>query len=168
VGGVLLVAPTVTGRASERTADKTSVWDRQNQTAAGLRMIAARPLFGFGWDRYKQDSLDYFRQASTYPMTGFSKGELPLPLHNSYLSNAVELGLVGALLWLAALFWGIGGAIVLGSAPELRPWRLGLIALAVFFLVIAFFDPLQQTFTQLSLWVWAGVVMAGACAGGAR
>jgi putative inorganic carbon (hco3(-)) transporter len=167
-GAVLLVSPSVIGHASERAADQRSVWDRQNQTAAGLRMIAARPLFGFGWDRYKQESINYFRQASTYPMTGFSKGELPLPLHNSYLSNAVELGLVGALLWLASLFWGLGGAIVHGTSAEIRPWRLGLVALAVFFLVIAFFDPLQQNFTQLTLWVWAGVVMAGATAARGR
>jgi putative inorganic carbon (HCO3(-)) transporter len=159
IGGALVLFPTIAGNATERTADQIPVWDRQNQTAAALRMIAARPLFGFGWDRYKDESIDYFRQASSYPMTGFSNNQVPLPLHDSYLSNAVELGLVGALLWIASLLWGLGGAIFSRGSPELRPWKLGLLAIAVFFCVLAFFDPLQQNFTELLLWLWAGVVM---------
>lgn len=160
--GVLAVSPSLSSHTSERSADQTSVWDRQNQTETGLRMIAAKPLFGFGWDAYERESLNYFRQASSYPMTGYSDHELPLPLHDTYLSNAVELGLVGALLWLASLAWGVGGAIVSCATPELRAWRLGLIAIAVFFCVVAFFDPLQQNFSQLLLWLWAGAVMVGA------
>ena len=159
VGGVLLASPTLAGRAGTRSADKIPVWDRQNQTAAALRMIAAKPLFGFGWDSYAKRSSEYFRQAATYPMTGLSTPKDPLPLHNSYLSYAVELGLVGALLWLACLCWGVGGAVALGTAPELRAWRLGLIALGSFFAVLAFFNPLQQNFTELLLWTWAGLLL---------
>jgi len=160
IAGALLASSTLTGQTSARSADQTSVWDRENQTATGLRMVAARPLFGFGWDRYKAESIGYFRQARNYPMTGFSNRELPLPLHDTYLSNAVELGLVGALLWLVSLLWGVGGAIFGRGSPELRPWRLGLLAVGAFFLVVAFFDPLQQNFSELLLWVWAGVVLA--------
>jgi hypothetical protein len=50
--------------------------------------------------------------------------------------------------------------------PEaLRPWRLGLIAIGVFFCVLAAFDPLQQPFTMILLWVWAGVVMSSGVGG---
>jgi putative inorganic carbon (HCO3(-)) transporter len=161
IGGALAVSPTLAGNANGRASDQTSVWDRQNQTATAVRMIAARPLFGFGWDSYAKASTDYFRQSADYPMTGFSTPEDPLPLHDSYLSNAVELGLVGVCLWLASLFWGVGGAIFSRGSPELRPWRLGLLAIAVFFCVLAFFDPLQQNFTELLLWIWAGVVVTG-------
>jgi O-antigen ligase len=115
---------------------------------------------GFGWDSYARVSADYFRQAGDYPMTGFSTSSNPLPLHDSYLSNAVELGLVGSLLWLGSLVWGLGGAAACRVPAELRPWRLGLIAIAVFFCVLAFFDPLQQNFTELLLWSWAGLVLA--------
>lgn len=161
IGGALILSPALAGHATERVGDQTPVWDRENQTAAALRMIAAKPLLGFGWDNYVHVSTDYFRQSRNYPMTGFSTFKNPLPLHDSYLSNAVELGLVGALLWLASLFWGLGGAILGRASPELRPWKLGLIALAVFFLVLAFFDPLQANFTELLLWVWAGILMSG-------
>jgi len=161
IGGALVVFPSVAGHATERTADQLPLWDRENQTAAALRMIAAKPLLGFGWDNYAHVSSDYFRQAGSYPMTGFSTSNNPLPLHDTYLSNAVELGLVGSLLWLSSLIWGLGGAAVGRVSAELRPWRLGLIAIAVFFCVLAFFDPLQQNFTELVLWSWAGLVLVG-------
>jgi len=162
IGAALIASPTLAAHTTTRTADLLPVWDRENQTATALRMIAARPLFGFGWDNYENTDIDYFRQAADYPLTGYSNPGLaaPLPLHNSYLSDAVELGLVGSLLWLACLLWGIGGAIISDGPAELRPWKLGLLAIAVFFCVVAFFDPLQQNFTELLLWTWAGLVMS--------
>jgi O-antigen ligase len=159
VGGALQLSPALASKASARVNDARSVWDRENQTSAGLRMIVSKPLFGFGWDRYETDSLPYFREASDYPMTGYDSYGVELPLHDSYLSYAVELGLVGALLWLAAVIWGLGGAVFSRGSPLLRPWKLGLLAMMIFFLVIAFFDPLQQNFTELLLWTWAGVAL---------
>jgi putative inorganic carbon (hco3(-)) transporter len=160
IGGALVVSPALSEHASARVEDRLSVWDRKNQTATALRMIAANPLLGVGWDRYTSDSLEYFRQSPAYPMTGFSDRDIPLPLHDSYLAFAVEIGLVGALLWVASLLWGVGGAIFSRGPDSLRPWRLGLVAIAVFFCVLAAFDPLQQPFTMIVLWVWAGVVLA--------
>jgi len=160
IGGTLLVFPALSGNASARAEDETPVWDRENQTAAALRMIAARPLFGFGWDNYANVSIGYFRQSAGYPMTGFSDSDVPLPLHDTYLSNAVELGLIGALLWLASLLWAVAGAALRPCSPDLRPWKLGLVAIGVFFCVLAFFDPLQQNITELLLWTWAGLCMA--------
>jgi len=142
------------------------VWDRENQTSAGLRMFEARPLFGFGWDRYETYSIEYFRQAKSYPMVGlgqatgeFGTREKLFPLHDTYLSYMVEIGLIGALLWLISLLWGIGEAIFNQGPADLRPWKLGLLAMTVFFLVVCFFDPYQAPFTMLLLWVWAGVAV---------
>jgi len=162
ISGALALSPALASRTATRAAYRRSVWDRQNQTSAAVRMIEARPLFGFGWDRFEGEGLDYFRQSPSYPMTGYSTAEKPLPLHDIYLSMAVELGLVGALLWLVALLWGVGGAIFAGGPRELRPWKLGLLAIGVFFLVIAFVNPLQQNFTELLLWTWAGVALGPA------
>ncbi len=167
IGALFVVFPSISERASNRVGDQLSVWDRENQTAAALRMVAAKPLFGFGWDRYTTDSPEYFRQSPEYPLTGMpsntasaAEGRL-LPLHNTYLAYAVELGLLGALLWLAALFWGVGMAIFERGSPGLRPWKLGLLATTVFYLVVAGFDPYQQAFPALLLWAWAGVALGG-------
>lgn len=165
ITAALTLSSSLSQKTSTRVNATSSVWARQNQTAAGLRMVAAKPLFGFGWERYKRDSLGYFRQAKAYPMSGYmlSEGvgsfEPPLPLHDTYLAYAVELGLLGALLWLATLLWGIGGAIFARGAPELRPWKIGLLAMGVFYLVVAFVDPHEQAFSLLLLWTWAGVAL---------
>ncbi|MHB8235596.1 MAG: O-antigen ligase family protein [Solirubrobacteraceae bacterium] len=159
IAGALLLSTDLAAKTSTRVSDQASVWARQNQTSAGLRMIAAKPIFGFGWDRFETDGLPYFRQTASYPMNGYSTSQTPLPLHDIYLSMAVELGLVGALLWLAVLVWGIGGAILGRGAPDLRSWKLGLLAIATFFAIVAFVDPLQQNFIELLLWTWAGVAL---------
>ncbi len=157
IGGALLLSSALASKTSARVNDQMSVWDRQNQTSAGLRMLEAKPLFGFGWDRYTSDSLEYFRQSPNYPLGGYSTPEKPLPLHDTYLSYAVELGLIGASLWLIALLWGIGSGVFSRGQVDLRPWKLGLMAIMVFFLVVALFNPFQSAFTLLLLWVWSGV-----------
>jgi O-antigen ligase len=168
VGGVLVGSSTLSSKATSRVNDHRSIWDRKNQTAAGLRMIEARPLLGFGVDRYKSDSLDYFREAEDYPMTGRVAGELigepetVQPLHNLYLSYGVELGLLGGLLWLATLLCGVGAAIFSGGPRTLLPWKRGLLAIATFFLIVTFVNPQQPPFTALLLWTWAGVALVGA------
>lgn len=174
IGGSLALSPTLASKTSSRVHDEESVWDRQNQTSAGLRMLQAKPLLGFGWDRYTSDSLPYFRQAKGYPMDGYQLSQLndyeigigsfekPLLLHDTYLSYAVELGLIGALLWLAALLWGISEAIFSRGPADLRPWKLGLLAIGVFSLVVDVANPFQAPFPALLLWLWAGVAFGGA------
>jgi O-antigen ligase len=163
IGGALALSPSLSQKTANRASSQISVWDRQNQTSAGLRMIAAKPLFGFGWERYRSDSFDYFRQSPNFPMYGFKpgnavQGEKTLPLHDTYLAYAVELGLVGALLWLATLLWGVGQTVLVPTAsPELRRWKLGLLAVATFFLVVVVFNPSQAPFSVMLLWLWAGV-----------
>jgi hypothetical protein len=54
----------------------------------------------------------------------------------------------------------IGGAILRRGPPELRPWRIALVAIAVQYLVIANFVPLGYALPTAFLWLWAGVVYA--------
>ena len=163
LAGVLALSPSLSQKASARVGNQNSVWARQNQTAAGLRMLAAKPVFGFGWNRYKPESLAYFRQAPDYPQNGYlvseSLGEAlpPLPLHDTYLAFAVELGVVGLTLWLAVLLWGVGGAIARPGPSTLLDWKLGLLALLVFYIIVAIVDPHEQAFLLILLWAWAGV-----------
>jgi O-antigen ligase len=162
IGGALALSPALASKVTERVEYKQSVWDRQNQTAAALRMIEARPLFGFGWGRYTTDSGEYFRQSGDYPMTGYSTPQKQLPLHDSYLSYGVELGLIGLLLWFVSLLWGIGGAILAPGPSELRPWKLGLLAVFVFFLTVSLFNPYMQAFPVMLMWLWAGIALGNA------
>lgn len=161
--GAFAISPSLSHNASERATYKQSLWDRQNQTAAGLRMVAAKPLFGFGLGHYETASVDYFRQPSDYPMTGYTHDivigvpDPILPLHDTYLSYAVELGLVGGLLWLASILWGVGPAIFSFGPAALRPWKLGLLAISAFFLVVCVVDPHTAPFPMVLMFVWAGL-----------
>jgi putative inorganic carbon (hco3(-)) transporter len=166
VGGALAVSSTLSQSAGERATDERSVWDRENQLAAGLRMVDDKPLFGFGWGRYVTDNREYFRQPETYPMTGYVPGiaigapEVPQPLHSTYLAYAVELGLVGLALWLITLLWAVGEGIFRRAPAAMRPWKQGLIAVATFVLVVIAVNPHEPPFAFVIILVWAGVALA--------
>lgn len=152
----LALVPGLQGAATTRVNAQKPVWDRQNLSAAAVRMIEARPLFGFGWQKFHDESPDYFWQAKDYPL-----GATNEPVHNAFLSNAVELGLIGTLLWMAALALAVGGAIFGRAPPALEPWRVALVAYAIMWVVVANFTPLERPFVSILLMTLAGVVWAG-------
>jgi putative inorganic carbon (hco3(-)) transporter len=151
VVGAFVASPSLYERATERQNDQTPLWDRRNAAAASLRMIDERPLFGYGWGAFEAESRDFFRQHPDYPLTIIPDA------HNVYLSNASELGLVGASLWLVALLIAVGGGVLRRGPPALRPWRIGLLALGIAYLVAAYATPLGFTLPTLLLWTWAGL-----------
>jgi putative inorganic carbon (hco3(-)) transporter len=161
-GGVLLVVvafsvvPGLRERAERRASDQKPLWDRLNSGRAALDMVADRPILGFGWGRFDPESEPYYTLAPDYPIT-----RIPA-LHSVALSNAVELGLVGATLWAAGLLMALAGALLRRGPPELQPWRHGLLAMAVCWVVVSNFTPLGYTFSNYLLWIWAGVAGAGA------
>lgn len=157
VGIALAAVPGLTGSATQRADSQLPVWDRLNSDAAALRMIADRPVLGFGWSRFTTDSLPYFHEAANYPLTGST-----IEVHNVFLSNAVELGLLGASVWLAGLLLGVVRPIFnRRGPPELEPWRVSLLAIFVFWFVVANFGPVAYAFPTFLMWLWAGIVHSG-------
>jgi putative inorganic carbon (hco3(-)) transporter len=149
------VIPGLEVRAEKRRNDDQPLWDRKNSNSAALRMIAARPTLGFGWGRFPDKSPPYYEQSADFPLTGVKN------VHNVFLANAVELGLVGAALWAIALLSAIVGALLRRGPPDLRPWRIGLIAVFISWLVAAMTTPLGFTLPTLLLWTWAGLLWNG-------
>lgn len=149
------VVPGLADKVSERGENRQSVWDRKNLAHTGVAMVEARPLLGVGWARFVEENEPYLEQSSDYPLTASDH-----VLHNVVLTYAVELGLVGAGLWVAAVLFGVGGALLRRGPPSLDPWRAGLLALFVFFAIQESFVP-PTVFQNLCLWLWAGVVWAG-------
>jgi putative inorganic carbon (hco3(-)) transporter len=156
VGAMLGAVPGLADRVQDRRTAQDSVWDRENLLAAAFRMVEERPLTGFGWHRFNSDSSNFLQQGDDIPLT--DEGEI---LHNVYVSNAVELGLLGAAVWLAALVVCIGAPMVSRAPPALGVWRAGLIAIGTLWAIVALFSPLVRVFPNLILWSWAGVVAAG-------
>src|SRR5262245_2087135 len=153
---VLAAVPGLSHSASEREADQAPIWVRENTNHAALAMIGERPVAGFGWGRFTTASVPYFQQHGDTPLNGIGEG-----VHNVLLSYASQIGLVGAFLWLAAWVLGLGEAIVRRGPPELLPWRIGLVAITVLWIVVAATTPLPYAFPTLVLWTWAGVVVGG-------
>lgn len=153
VGVTLMLVPGLSARASERESAQLPVWSRLNINAAAMEMLGDRPLIGFGWGRFVPASPPYFRQQAGFPLTG-----LGLDVHNVFLARAVELGLIGATIWLAAFVIAFAGAALTRGPPEVVALRAGLIALVVSWVIAANFGPLGYAFPTLLLWTWAGIL----------
>jgi len=151
--GTLTFVPGLSIRASERESAQLPVWARLNTAAAAVDMIGDRPLLGFGWGRFVPASGPYYVLHEDYPLYGYG-----LEVHNVFLARAVDLGLIGASLWLAGLIAAVGGAVLTRGPPEAIALRAGLVALLVNWVVVANFGPLGYAFPNLLLWTWAGVV----------
>jgi O-antigen ligase len=85
-----------------------------------------------------------------------------IALHNVFLLLAVELGLIGASLYAASLIAVVGSALASRGPPEMRRWRIALLAIALYWIVGAQFVPLGQVFANMIVWMWAGIVLGGA------
>jgi putative inorganic carbon (HCO3(-)) transporter len=155
IGSALLVIPGLYDTVHTRVTERGILWDRKNLARAALNMVEARPLFGFGWSRFTAESDDYFQQSFDYPLTATHAG-----VHNTPLTYAVDLGLVGMSLWLLGVVLGVGGALATRGPPDLLPWRVGLLAIASAYLVVMSSVP-PTTWLNRSLWLFAGVVYAG-------
>jgi putative inorganic carbon (HCO3(-)) transporter len=161
--GALTLIPGLSEVVSDRLNDSRALWDRKNLNRAAVNMIEARPLTGFGWSRFETYSADYFEQAADYPLTatGVSEqNERRFGVHNTPLTYGVDLGLVGLTLWLLGVMYGVGGALASRGPPDLLPWRVGLLAVALATLVVINATP-PSAWANRSLWLLAGVAYAG-------
>lgn len=154
----LALIPGLSGQVEERQNDEGPVHERRNTNAAGLRMIADKPFFGFGWDMPYLKLEPYFRQHPDIPLIGAKAG-----LHNSYLQYAAALGLVGFGIWAVGMLMAFLGALVGEGAlrgrapPDVRGWQAGLKAVAIAWAIIGAFSPAHYVFTTYLVFVWAGI-----------
>lgn len=155
IGAALLFVPGLHDRVTQRVDQKETLWDRQNLARAAVNMVEAKPLFGFGWARFQKDSADYFQQSDNFPLTATTFG-----VHNTPLAYASELGLVGVALWGFGLLFGVGGALLTRGPPDLLPWRIGLLSIAVATLVVISAVP-PSAWPNRAIWLFAGVVWSG-------
>lgn len=155
IGAALILVPGLSGQVSARAGQNETLWDRANLARAAINMVETKPLFGFGWSRFTSDSAGYFEQASDYPLTATTA-----EVHNTPLTYVTELGLIGGTLWLVAVVLGVGSALATRGPPDLLPWRVGLLAVAMASLVVQSAVP-PAAWPNRSLWLLAGVVYSG-------
>ena len=153
----LALLPSFGLRFDQRSGEQRSVWERQNVDAAALTMVSQRPLLGFGLGTFNEQNSTYFPLLPGTPQVA----EQGLAVHNVFLSMATELGLVGATLFVVSFLGAIGSGVTARGPPDLRPWRVGLLAIAIFWVVVANFSPLGQVFPIIITWFWAGIILGG-------
>jgi putative inorganic carbon (hco3(-)) transporter len=157
VMAALAVLPGFEASVQQRTDNQLTVWERRNVDAAALNMVSHRPLTGFGIGRFNEENTDYFTLQSGIPMFVTTQ----IALHNVFLLLAVELGLIGATLYACSFLTVIGTALASRGPPEMHRWKVGLLAIALYWIVGAQFVPLGQVFANMVPWMWAGIVLGG-------
>jgi O-antigen ligase len=86
-----------------RMSNTGNVNFRLNIWAAALGMVAHHPLFGVGFGHFSGQMMGYLRDLEFVPAFGqYAQGSLA---HNTFLSVAAELGLVGLALYVVVV-WG--------------------------------------------------------------
>ena len=148
--------PTMTGR--------TDLW------AIGLGYIAERPLWGLG---YRAFWVSGFAPAEElWAMFDVPSGA-GFNFHNTYISNAVEIGMVGLLLQIVIIY---GGAIMMGIYTLARPspasaLMLGLQALMIlrsFIEVEVFFEFSIRSILGIATFIYAAAGLAALAASHAQ
>ena len=86
-----------------RMSNTGNVNFRLNIWAAALGMVAEHPLFGVGFGHFSGHMMGYLRDLEFIPAYGqYAQGSLA---HNTFISVAAELGLVGLALYVCVV-WG--------------------------------------------------------------
>jgi O-antigen ligase len=155
VAVALVAVPSLQDRVNERRAAQQSVWERKNIDSAAMRMVLDHPLVGVGLVSFNERNETYFRQPADYPLVA----ELRLGVHNVFLLLATELGLVGLTLFVLSFLAAMGSALR-ARPPDQQAWRVGLVAIALFWVINANFAPLGHIFAGSIAWLWAGVALA--------
>lgn len=153
---VLVVAvPGLASTLSARITTERSIYDRQNTDAAAVRVIARHPLTGIGWVEFVDQSIDWVRQADTYPVTN-----VRIEVHNVVLSRAAELGLIGAALWVGSVLTGPGLALLRRPGdPELRGWRIVFLGYAAVWGTCIMLSPTPYPLANNLFWLFGGLVL---------
>lgn len=102
--GLMLVAAMAfgsAGKAGERFGNVDTINYRLNLWATAVTAAAERPLLGYGFSEFGEVADQHERSFGDLAAHNFSENTVA---HNTFISTLVELGLIGLLLYGAALF----------------------------------------------------------------
>ena len=145
--------------ASERMKQESSVDDRVGITHAMFTMIKLKPFFGWGYGNQNRYSGQFIRRTDDTPIVSTK-----LSSHNTFLTIAAELGLVGFFLYMFPFAWWLMLTIkILPRMPEKGLWSRSL--LIVLWLIIVnhivvgnFIDLRYTPFGHALWWLTLGLV----------
>lgn len=147
--------------------DSSTQW-RVTAWEGAEKMIREKPLFGWGIGGYARHQFPYSQLGRTPEQVGQCGPTILDETHNSYLQLWAEMGVIGLVLWLAALIsFFIAGIRALTRYParSLPQWALiGCLSALAGQTVDALANPAWQfANVALPLWVVLGVLAALIC-----
>jgi O-antigen ligase len=125
----------------------------------GLGMVAAKPLFGWGYGNYDRYDNQFKERVGDIPVLSDSTS------HNTYLTIAAELGLIGLFLYLFPVaYWLVLSIKAWRRLPQRGFWSrrlLGILWLAIIaqIIVSSFMDMIRfHSFGTAMWWLTLGLI----------
>lgn len=146
--------------AISRLEEEASRDARSVATRLSLRMIAAKPIFGWGYGDYRLYDWQFITSEDRAVV-----GSFRVSSHDTYLTIAAEQGIVGLMLYIFPVFWWLNA-----SRKIIRRWQylddfwdrrllLVLWLIALFnILVTSFINMLFFPFGLSILWLALGLI----------
>jgi O-antigen ligase len=141
----------------ERLEHENTAEGRIIGNTASLKMIEAKPWFGWGYGNY-----DLFNRQFLGRVGDISNVDHEATSHNSFLSMAAELGVPLLLLYMfPPLWWLLQTRKVRGRMPQEGFWSWPLLAIMWlfmldWFMVANFMDMMRLNFFGTTMW-WMGL-----------
>jgi O-antigen ligase len=163
--GATILGPEIAWGYTRLASDKSqqSAESRLVTNYALLRMIAAKPLHGWGYNSYKLYSPEF--TTDVFALSG--EGREENPSHNTFLTIASELGISGLLLYFVPVVWWLAVSIrVRRRMPRTGfwSWRLVVVLWLVLlhiFIVSNFMDMVRfHSFGTTVWWMVLGLIAA--------
>lgn len=150
-----LLAPDLIDDLMRRGGQASSVYDRWATNDAALRIMAEQPVTGVGWREFVHVGWEWVRQGDTTPLA-----HTHIEVHNVFLARGAELGIPGAVLFVACLWLGPVRGLLTGRVGELASWRAFAAATAAAWFASAMLSPNPYPFPNFLLWLVGGVLMS--------
>jgi len=131
---------------SEDTAkDRLVIWD------AGLQMIKAKPLFGWGYGDYADYAGQFQRRVANY-VAAYSHAS-----HNSYIAMAAETGVPAFLLFVFPVLWWLMLSLkVWPRMPKEGLWSrplVGMLWMVILdHIIVSFFSDMRHSTYGMGMW----------------
>lgn len=127
---ILVAGDTLMAEVLEGSGKDTTLTGRTDLWATGLSYIAERPLQGLGYRSFWV--IGFAPAEELWAMFDVPSGA-GFNFHNTYISNAVEIGLIGLALQIAIIY---GGALAMAAYTFARPNAANALLLALQTLMI--------------------------------
>jgi O-antigen ligase len=109
--GMGIYLTTLAPRAAATHLSGTGSTGRSDLWKLGLRAWEDNPILGVGAENFSSVSVDYVQQVDSISAGAYIISQKPKPVHNTYLEQLADLGVLGLLTFLAIAVGSVAAAL---------------------------------------------------------